>query len=164
MDIPKWNRVYVKASEPGVEISPDLVYMSIPRKYMCTYIRLLNMVSDIGKRLLDDCNATCKGDGKNVMNCWNMFQSAIACYNVGKAEEADFLINYIEKQVYNLYSNMGISYNQTLEVPVTEGGGVKAICTCGEEIKIVIDEKDNASYEDYVLHKDDGKVFVKDNE
>lgn len=164
MDIPKWNRVYVKASEPGVEISPDLVYMSIPRKYMCTYIRLLNMVSDIGKRLLDDCNATCKGDGKNVMNCWNMFQSAIACYNVGKAEEADFLINYIEKQVYNLYSTMGINYKQSLEIPVTEGGSVKAICTCGEEIKIVIDEKDNAAYEDYVLHKDDGKVFVKSDE
>lgn len=164
MDIPKWNRVYVKAPEPGVKINPDFVYMSIPREYMCTYIRLLNMVSDIGKRLLDDCNATCKGDGKNVMNCWNMFQSAIACYNIGKAKEANFLINYIEKQVYNLYSTMGISYNQSFEIPVTEDGTVKALCTCGEEIKIVIDEKDNAAYEDYVLHKDDGKVFVKDED
>ena len=164
MDVPKWNRVYVKAPEPGIEINPDFVYMTIPKEYMCTYIRLLNMVSDIGKNIIDDCNSTCKGDGKNIINCWNMFQSAIACYNIGKAKEADFLINYIEKQIYNLYSNMNINYNQTIEVSVSEDSTIKAICTCGEEIKIVINEELNAAYENYILHKDDGKVFVKNDE
>ena len=163
MDVPKWNRVYVK-EVPGIEINPDFVYMSIPKEYMCTYIRLLHMVADVGKSLLDDCNATCKGDGKNIMNCWNMFQSAIACYNIGKAEEANFLINYIEKQVYNLYSNMGLNYNQNLEVPVSEDGTIKAVCTCGEQMKVIINEETNTAYEDYLLHKDDGKVFVKSDE
>lgn len=161
MEIQGYNRVYVKTVEDGYEVKPEYVYMTIPSKYICTYSRLLTLMADIGKQLLDDCNATCKGTGKNITNCWNMFQSAIACYNLGRLEEADLLINYIDKQIINLYRINNREYKQVLEIPITEDASVKGVCTCDNEMKIVVNKQTNAAYEDYLLHKDDGRVFVK---
>lgn len=161
MDIPKWNRVYVKAVEDNIEIKPEYVYMTIPSEYMCTYMRLLNLMADIGKQLLDDCNAACKGNGKNIVNCWNMFQSALAAHAIGRIEEANFLVNYINKQIQHIYHINGKEYNQIAEFPISEDGKIKAICKCDESMKVLVTEETNAAYEDYLLHKDDGKVFVK---
>lgn len=163
MDVPNWNRVYVKSVDDTIEVKAEYVYMSIPSEYMCTYMRLLTLMSDIGKQLLEDCNATCKGSGKNIVNCWNMFQSAVAAYQLGRANEANFLINYIEKQVANLYKVNGMDYNVVGKFPISSDGKVKAICSCGEPMKIEIETSDKEAYEEYELHKDDGKVFVMSN-
>lgn len=163
MEVQGYNRVYVKTVEDGVEIKPEYVYMSIPSEYICTYSRLLTLMADIGKQLLDDCNATCKGTGKNITNCWNMFQSAVACYNLGRGDEAKLLIDYINKQIVNLYRVNNHDYNQVLEVPLTEDGSLKAVCNCNNEIKIIVNPETNAAYEDYLRNKDNGRVFVKDD-
>lgn len=163
MEVQGYNRVYVKAVEDAYEVKPEYIFMTIPSQYMCTYSRLLTLMADIGKQLLDDCNATCKGTGKNITNCWNMFQSAIACYNLKRYDEAKLLIDYINKQIINLYRINGKEYNQVLEIPITEDGSIKAVCQCDNEMKIVVNKETNAAYEDYLLHKDDGKVFVKDD-
>lgn len=164
MELEGYNRVYVKEVEDDVVIKPEYVYMAIPRQYMCTYSRLLILIADIGKQLLDDCNAICKGTGKNITNCWNMLQSAIACYNLGKVKEADLLIDYINKQIVNLYKVNNKDYNQILEIPVTEDGSIKAICKCNNEMELVISQEAKVDYENYLINKDNGKVFVKANE
>lgn len=164
MDIPKYNRVYSSKLEDSVEIKPEYIYMTIPSEYLCTYMRLLTLVADLGKDMLMDCNATCKGSGKNITNCWNLFQSALACHALGRNEEATFMINYIDKQIAHLYTVHGADYKDIGVFPISEDGTVKAICTCGEEIKIVVDSETAADYSDYASHVDDGKVFVESND
>lgn len=166
MDTPNYNRVYVRAVEEGsvVELQAEYIYMTIPSKYMCTYMRLVGLVADIGRQLLDDCNATCKGSGKNITNCWNMFQSALACYSLDRTDEADLLVNYIDKQISNLYNLNNVEFEKVGIFPISEDGTIKAICQCGEDMKIVATPETKAAYEDYLLHKDDGKVYVQTEE
>ena len=78
-------------NENNIEITPEYVYLTIPREYVCTYHKLLIYLSDFGKALLDDCSSSCKGDNKTVIDCWNMFQSALACKALGKDKEAELL-------------------------------------------------------------------------
>lgn len=164
MDIPKYNRVYTTRLEDSVEISPEYIYMTIPSKYLCTYMRLLTMVADLGKEMLMDCTASCKGSGKNITNCWNLFQSALACYALGREDEATFMMTYIDKQIAHLYTVHGADYKDIGVFPISEDGTIKAICTCGEEIKIMVDEETAAAYEAYASTVDDGKVYVETND
>lgn len=70
-------------------------YLNVPNKYNCVYKRLLIKLSDLGVDMIKDCTSTCKGINRQVINCWNMFQSACAAYTLGYWKQADLLINYI---------------------------------------------------------------------
>lgn len=118
----------------NVIIEPEYVYLTIPSKYVCVYHKLLVFMADFGKRIIDDCNATCKGEGKNIIKCWNLFQSAIACYNLGKTEEADFIIKYITYQLDSIYKGTGdIAFNESFPVNIDKKGHLKAMVTCNSE-------------------------------
>lgn len=118
----------------NVTIEPEYVYLTIPSKYVCVYHKLLVFMADFGKRIIDDCNATCKGEGKNIIKCWNLFQSAVACYSLGKTEEADFLIKYITYQLDSIYKGTGdITFNESFPINIDEQGHLKAIVTCNSE-------------------------------
>ena len=67
------------------------IYLVVPVKYRCTYNRLLTALSDFGIDALKDCDSVCKGNKGQVIKCWNMFQAAIAAYNLGNEREADVL-------------------------------------------------------------------------
>lgn len=49
--------------------------------------------------MIKDCTSTCKGINRQVINCWNMFQSACAAYTLGYWKQADLLINYINSSL-----------------------------------------------------------------
>ena len=66
----------------------NYVYLTIPQDYICIYHKLLILMSNIGKEIINDCSATCKGNNKIIIDCWNTFQSAIACKALKKAKEA----------------------------------------------------------------------------
>ena len=115
-------------SEELVEANPDFVYMVIPAKYVCTYHKLLVMLADVGIEMLNDCTANCKGNNKNIITCWNMFQTACAAYQINKTKEADTIIKYINAQIKLIYNGTGketIIGNITL--PISEDGILKAI-------------------------------------
>ena len=45
------------------EIKPEVVYLTIPTKWVCVYHKLLSYLADFGKMMIDDCNAGCRGSG-----------------------------------------------------------------------------------------------------
>lgn len=81
------------------------IYLVIPVKYRCTYNRLLTALSDFGIDALKDCDSVCKGSKGQVIKCWNMFQAAMAAYNLGNEREADVLIKYIDAQLNIIYKD-----------------------------------------------------------
>lgn len=74
-------------------------YLDVPSKYNCVYKKLLIKLSDLGVDMIKDCTSTCKGINRQVINCWNMFQSACAAYSLGYWKQADLLINYINSSL-----------------------------------------------------------------
>ena len=162
------NGVYVKASgTEQVEITPQYVYMTVPSKFVCTYHKLLVLMAQYGVDMLNDCSATCKGNNKNIITCWNMFQTACAAYQINKTKEADTIIKYINAQIKLIYNGTGketIIGNITL--PISEDGILKAIISCGGETpKFEVDEETgqllqanvrNSNYDEvYALGEDD---------
>lgn len=88
-------------------------YLDVPSKYNCVYKRLLIKLSDLGVDMIKDCTSTCKGINRQVINCWNMFQSACAAYTLGYWKQADLLVNYI-----NTSLQFGCAEYTTDEKPV----------------------------------------------
>lgn len=74
-------------------------YLDVPSKYNCVYKKLLIKLSDLGVDMIKDCTSTCKGINRQVINCWNMFQSACAAYTLGYWKQTDLLINYINSSL-----------------------------------------------------------------
>ena len=75
-------------------------YLDVPSKYNCVYKKLLIKLSDLGVDMIKDCTSTCKGINRQVINCWNMFQSVCAAYTLGYWKQADLLINYINNFLF----------------------------------------------------------------
>lgn len=162
-----YNEVYVLDNEDkNIEINPKYVYLTIPAEYVCVYHKLLILMADFGKTIVDDCNATCKGNGKNIFNCWNLFQSAIACKELGKDKEAEFFIDYITKQLNNIYKGSDNKcYGGTFPVSIDNKGELKAIVTCGDNCIFSVDEETGELYQKWIEGQDDGKVYtIEDDE
>lgn len=124
------------------EITAKYAYMVIPTEYVCVYHKLLVYMADFGKALIADCSAACKGSSKTVVDCWNMFQSAIACYNLDRKKEAETYIKYIEAQLKLIYKGTGKQvYDDRFVVPLDEKGHISAIVSCGNETKFYVDEE-----------------------
>ena len=89
----------------------NVVYLTIPGDYIGVYYKLLYLLAAIGKDIISDCNYVCHNNGNNVFTCWNVFQSAIAAYNLGNTKEANVLIEYVSGQL-DIYAN-----NENIKVP-----------------------------------------------
>lgn len=131
-------------------IEVQYVYLTIPARYICTYHKLIMYMADFGKDIINDCTASCKGDGKNLSNCWNLFQSAVAAYNTEQFKEADFYINYIEEQLNLIYKNKDRNYPTTIPVKITPDGQLKAIVSCCSEQQFLVDIESGKLYREYL--------------
>lgn len=58
---------------------------------------LKEKISNYGVDLIKDCTASSTDYNKNLVSCWNMFQSACIAYNNKIYKQAKLLINYIIK-------------------------------------------------------------------
>jgi hypothetical protein len=65
-----------------VEVTNDIqfVYITIPKEYLCVYHKILVMLADYGIEMLKDCKASCTDRNSNVIECFNMFNAAVAAY------------------------------------------------------------------------------------
>lgn len=162
----KYNQVYVNDKENLVEIKPEFLYLTIPADYVCTYHKLLVYLADFGKKLLDDCSATCKGNNKTVVDCWNLFQSALACRTLGQDKQASLFIDYINKQLDNIYRGEDKkAYNGSHYFPITPDGKLKALCSCDDNPTFGVDIETGELYEEYLNSKDNGATFtIEDND
>lgn len=146
-----------------LEENPQFVYMMIPSEYVCVYHRLLVYLSDFGKELLSDCSAACRGTNKTVVDCWNVFQSAVACYNLGKLKEAETYIKYINAQLELIYKGTGNKvYDDNFIAPIDEEGHIKALVSCGQQTKFYIDFDNGKLLEQY--EGKEKQVFTIDDE
>ena len=162
----KYNLVYTKDKETMVEIQPELLYLTIPTDYVCTYHKLLVYLADFGKKLLDDCSATCKGNNKTVIDCWNLFQSALACRILGQDKQAALFIDYINKQLEQVYRGTDEKvFNGGNYYPITPDGELKALCSCHGDVKFEVDLETGAMYQEYLDNKNNSAVFkLEDND
>ena len=164
------ERIVKINDEAGIElelVNPTYVYMIIPAEYVCVYHKLLVMLTQFGIDMLDDCSATCKGNNKNVVTCWNMFQAACAAYQLGETSKANVLINYIKGQLNIIYQGSEYEqYDGTFVVPIDEEGKLKAVVSCEDQPKFYIDasngqltqitDEDKTYTHNYLLDDGDG--------
>lgn len=157
-----------------IEINPEYVYMMIPSDWVCLYHKLLGYLADFGEVALKDCKVVCQGNNLYVIQCWNMFQSAVACRNLGKIKQADVLIDYIKAQLDIIYSNSDKEvYCGGGEVFVTKDGHLKARVSCDtdESYRFFINKEDGHLYEEYdaetqktVFHIENGDLISETEE
>lgn len=144
-----------------VEIQPEYVYMTIPAEYVCIYHKILIMLTDFGIDLLKDCSASCNSKNRKVIDCFNMFNAAIAARKLNQNKLAETLINYIKGQI-NLNYN-GESINPEIILPVDDEGKIKALVGCGENPKFTVDIETGKLWEEYI-NKPNNVFMLGDND
>jgi len=133
------------------EINPEVVYMIIPAEWACVYQKLLVAVADFGEQMLYDCQASCKDNNKTIINCWHMFASAVAAYQLGKTKLAETLIKYIKAQLKQIYKNSHCTeFDSMIPLPITPDGKLKALVGCGSTTKFYVDSETGELYEEYL--------------
>lgn len=146
-------------------VDVEVVYLTIPTKWIPTYRKLLSLIANGGKAILDDCNYGCKGNGSVVFNCWNIFQSACAAHAEGKEDEAELFINYVSKQINAYNKSNGIKVNDTgFKYTITPDGKIKADGVIEDDVvSLSLDKENKEAYDNYQANKDNCKVFVEQN-
>lgn len=122
-----------------IKDTDKFIYLEIPIDYACTYHKLLTYMADYGEDAIKECDSACKGSNKSIIKCWNMFQAAIAAYEIGKKKEADLLIKYIDAQLDNIYKKTDFipELNGTIE-EINENGHVFGTLTCRNYIEFYL--------------------------
>ena len=119
-----------------IQIDLEYVYVTIPAEYICVYHRILAMMADYGEEMLKDCKASCTDKNNNVIECFNMFNSAVAARKLGKDKLAETIIKYVKAKINQIYK--GIDNSTNFVFPVDETGQLKAFVSCGERPKFEI--------------------------
>lgn len=128
-----------------VQIEPEYIYITIPAEYICVYHRILAMLADYGEEMLKDCKASCTDKNSGVIECFNMFNAAVAARKLGKDKLAETLIKYIKAKINQIYK--GADNSTSFVFPVDENGQLKAFVSCGERPKFEINPDDGQLYE-----------------
>lgn len=133
------------------------IYVTIPAEYICVYHRILVMLADYGIDMLKDCKATCTDKNSGVIECFNMFNAAVAARklsNNNKESEyyklSETLIKYIKAKINQIYK--GKDNSTSFVFPVDENGEIKAFVSCNDTPLFAINPNDGELYE-HKFHK-----------
>lgn len=135
-----------------VQVEPEYIYVTVPAEYICVYHRILAMLADYGEDMLKDCKAACKDRNSGVIECFNMFNAAVAARKLSEGDEtskygklAKTLISYIKAKINQIYG--GKDNSTSFVFPVDENGQLKAFVSCGERPRFEIDPDNMILYE-----------------
>lgn len=128
-----------------IQVEPEYVYVTVPAEYICVYHRILAMMADYGEDMLKNCKASCTDKNNNVIECFNMFNAAVAARKLNKDKLAETLIKYIKAKINQIYK--GIDNSTSFVFPIDENGEIKAFVSCGEIPKFEINPDDGILYE-----------------
>ena len=128
-----------------IQIEPEYVYVTIPAEYICVYHRILAMLADYGEDMLKNCKASCTDRNSDVIDCFNMFNAAVAARKLGKDKLAETLIKYIKAKINQMYR--GVDNSTSFVFPVDENGQLKAFVSCNERPMFYINPEDGELYE-----------------
>ena len=85
------------------------IYISFPEEWKDVYDSIVIMLADFGEDMLKDCKAACTKHNSDVVDCFNMFNAAVAAKELSDEDEdyydklATLLINYIKTKIKQLY-------------------------------------------------------------
>ena len=127
-----------------IQVSPEYIYVTIPAEYICIYHRILAMLADYGEDMLKDCKASCTDRNSGVIECFNMFNAAVAARKLGKDKLAETLIVYIKAKINQIYK--GKDNSTSFVFPIDENGQIKAFVSCGERPKFELNPDDGNLY------------------
>lgn len=138
-----------------VEITNDIqfVYVTIPKEYICVYHKILVMLADYGIDMLKDCKASCTERNSGVIECFNMFNAAVAAYKLGKDTLANTLITYVKAKIEQIYKG---TVDTTFVFPLDENGDIRSFITCEDTAKFFIDPTNNELFAN--TFKDNGGI------
>lgn len=88
--------------------SQDLIsniYLLIPENYYSIYYTLITLISKYHKEIKTKADVY---PYKQILDCWNLFQSAVVAYNLEYYKDANFFINFINEQINKLNINIDI--------------------------------------------------------
>lgn len=128
-----------------IQIEPEYIYVTIPAEYICVYHRIMAMLADYGEDMLKDCKASCTDRNSGVIECFNMFNAAVAARKLGKGKLAETLIKYIKAKINQIYR--GKDNSTSFVFPVDENGQLKAFVSCGERPRFEINSDDGELYQ-----------------
>ena len=123
--------------EKDITDEVEYVYITIPKDYVCIYTKILIMFVDFGLDLLNDCKASCNDKNRKIIDCYNMFNAAIAARQLNETKQAEVLIKYVEKQINLMYNNNPPCPD--LVYKVTEDGKLLARVDCGNKPTFIVD-------------------------
>ena len=128
-----------------IQVEPEYVYVTIPAEYICVYHRILAMLADYGEDMLKNCKASCTDRNSDVIDCFNMFNAAVAARKLGRDKLAETLIKYIKAKINQMYR--GVDNSTSFVFPVDENGQLKAFVSCNERPMFYINPEDGELYE-----------------
>lgn len=152
------KRVYVRHTQDSIEINPEYIYMTIPADYICTYHKILILLSEYGVDMLNDCQAGCSNQNKSIINCFNMFNAAVAARKLGQNKTAETIMKYVNGQLNIIHNYNDI--DTKIVFPVDENGYLKAIVSCGENPTFTIDPETGLLWEKSIAN--DNEVYALD--
>ena len=141
---------------------PEYVYVTIPAEYVCVYHKILAMLADFGEEMLKDCKASCTDKNSGVIECYNMFNAAVAARCLGQEKKATLIINYIKAKINQIYKQD--SPTTGFVFPIDEFGHIKAFVSCNDRPRFWINSENGVLYkkemnlgapEEYFLDKRD---------
>ena len=128
-----------------IPVEPEFVYMMIPADYIGVYQKILIMLADYGNDITNSSIPKPVARHKEIIDCHNMFNAAVAARKLGNIELANKLIHNIKYKINNLYH--GFENARTLVFPLDEHGDLKALVTCGERPLFQINADDGKLYQ-----------------
>ena len=128
-----------------IKVEPEYIYVTVPAEYICVYHRILAMMADYGEEMLKDCKASCTNKNSDIIECFNMFNSAVAARKLKKDKLAETIIKYIKAKINQIYRD--IDNSTSFVFPVDENGQIKAFISCNERPMFYINPEDGELYE-----------------
>lgn len=89
------------------------IYLLIPENYIVTYQKLILLIVNNHSAIIAKPTNIIN---KQLIDCWNLFQSAVAAYNLGFEKQADFFINFIDCNIDKIINNIGIADSEWFDV------------------------------------------------
>lgn len=146
------NAIYIYNGNRSLinNLNQDLIssiYLLIPENYITTYQKLITLIINNNKAIKEKPDNVVN---KQIIDCWNLFQSAVAAYNLGFEKDANFFISFINCNIDNIINKYGEIYNETFYFEHPDMIGIRGT-------EITIDDID------FYVNDEDGNIYQKVN-
>lgn len=78
------------------DLDVEFIYTYVPLVWYRTYHKILELLVCYGEKKVINPKCKCAGGDNTVLECYDLFQCAIAAYNLDKQEEGQSIIDNIE--------------------------------------------------------------------